>query len=291
MRKTIDLHTHSTASDGSLSPSELVTHAAQQGVGVLGITDHDTTAGVSAAVLAAEPIGIAVVPGVEISVRWRGLGVHVLGLGLGDLECRTLVDGLQGLRRKRRERAREIARRLARMGVTGALEGAAGYASPGGILGRIHFARYLVDRGAATDLRCAFKRFLGDGKPAYARCEWAGLGEAVSWIGAANGMAVLAHPARYPLTHRKRSQLLGEFRECGGIGLEVVSGSHSRDECFRMARLACDFGLFASMGSDYHGAGMPWLKLGQLPQLPASCTPIWEAPGWAISGQPAVEAA
>jgi len=290
MRPIRDLHTHTTASDGSLKPAELMCYAAEQGVEVMAVTDHDTTAGLNEAILAAKRVGIGMVPGVEISVRWEGLAVHVLGLGLRELRCRALQDGLAELRRRRRRRAEEIDRHLAGMGVFGALEGASALASRDGNLGRIHFARYLVERGAAGNLRTAFNRFLADGRPAYVPGEWAELEQAVSWIRAAKGLPVVAHPARYRLSGRKRVLLLREFQECGGLGLEVISGCHNSDECFRMARLANDFRLFASVGSDYHGAGTSWLRLGRLPPVPGSCRPIWEAPGWMAAGRPAVEA-
>ncbi len=279
-----DLHAHSTCSDGVLTPARLVAHAARQGVKVLALTDHDTTEGVHEAEHAADREGIRLVPGVEISVTWERHTIHIVGL---QVDCRNevLQEGLGGLRRFRRWRAEEIARRLGKAGVEGALEGARRFAH-GASIGRIHFARFLIEQGHAGDMREVFKRFLVKGKPGHVAGEWAELEQAVSWIRAAGGMAVIAHPARYRFTATRLRRLIGEFRESGGVGIEVVSSSHSRDDCFAMALQARRAGLLASVGSDYHGPENPWIELGRIMPLPDGCLPIWESPGWRLYEAP-----
>lgn len=273
MIQTPDLHTHSTASDGTLAPRELIARAAGQGVEVLALTDHDTLAGLEAAAAAAEQYGIRLVPGVEVSVTWGGRTVHIVGLDV-DASCVELRDGLASLLDYRAERAAEIARRLEQAGWPGALEGARALAA-GELVGRTHFARFLVARGAAKDVRSVFKHFLVSGKPGHVPGRWTTLEEAVRWIRAAGGQAVIAHPARYGFTRAKMRRFIEAFIASGGRGIEVVSGSHSRDDYFTFARWAREYGLLASAGSDYHGPENPWIELGRLPALPEGCRPIW----------------
>jgi len=268
-----DLHSHSTVSDGTLTPAQLVQLAADAGVDVLALTDHDNVSGIGQARMAAREKDISIVPGVEISVSWNGHTVHVLGLNI-DPDATILCAGLERLCDYRQWRAREIGRRLAKKGIEGAYEGACEEAT-GALVGRLHFARFLVQRGHARDVKDVFRKFLVSGKPGYVSGEWASLEEALGWIGDAGGMAVIAHPARYNMTRGKLRRLIGEFRELGGRGLEVVSGSHSKDEYFTMARHASDFDLLASAGSDFHGPENPWINLGQLPDLPPGCEPVW----------------
>ncbi|MEA3275738.1 MAG: PHP domain-containing protein [Pseudomonadota bacterium] len=269
-----DLHTHSTASDGTLSPQELVVRAAAVGVEILALTDHDTIDGIAAAEIASVAAGLILVPGVEISVTWGGRTIHVLGLGV-DRTDTALRDGLTGLTEYRVWRAQEIGRRLAKAGIADAYAGAKSF-SNGRLIGRTHFARFLVSRRYAADVRAVFKHFLVKGKPGHVAGEWAGIEQALGWIRGAGGQAVIAHPARYGFRRTRLLRLLGEFRELGGVGIEVVSGSHSRDDAFVFARHAREHGLLASVGSDYHGPENPWLELGRLPPLPEGCTPIWE---------------
>lgn len=268
-----DLHTHSTASDGTLTPTQLLERAAAAGVETLALTDHDTVAGLAEAKLAAADLGVRLIPGAELSVTWGGRTIHVLGLNL-DTDSAALNAGLARLLAYRDWRAEEIGRRLDRHGVADAYAGARALAG-GTLVGRTHFARLLVQRGLADSVRSVFKHFLVKGKPGHVPGEWATLEEALGWIHAAGGQAAIAHPARYGLTRTKVRNLLGAFRELGGSAVEVVSGSHSKDDAFVFARHAADFGLLASVGSDYHGPENPWMDLGRLPPLPPGCTPIW----------------
>jgi len=278
MTTCYDLHTHSLASDGTLSPAELVSTAHAAGVNVLALTDHDTTDGIAAAREQAGGLGLQLIAGVEISVSWQGHTIHVLGLNI-DPACAELLSGLKRLAAFRDWRAEEIGRRLARAGIEGAYDGARALAS-GRIVSRTHFARFLVASGHAASVRDVFKSYLVNNKPGFVSGEWAGLGEALDWIRAAGGLAVIAHPARYRLTATKLRRLIGEFREQGGVGLEVVSGSHTHDNVETMAARARNEGLLASQGSDYHGPENPWINLGQLREMPAGCKPVWLSEQW-----------
>jgi hypothetical protein len=269
-----DLHAHSTASDGTLSPNELMTRAHRSGVDFMALTDHDTLEGLPEAEQTARSLGLGFVPGVEISVTWEGVTVHIVGLGI-DYHDSVLQRGLVSLRAFRDWRAEEIGRRLEKHGIAGGFE-AARNLSNGRLISRTHFARFLVAEGHAKDLRDVFRRFLVSGKPGFVPGRWADLSDALGWIHAAGGEAVIAHPARYKVTRSKLRRLIGEFAELGGRALEVVSGSHSRDDYFTMAQHARDFGLAASAGSDYHGPENPWIELGRLPDLPPGCRAVWK---------------
>ncbi len=275
-----DLHSHSTASDGTLAPSELLRHARESGVDTLALTDHDTTDGVAEARMAAAEEGILLIPGVEISVSWNGATVHIVGLRV-DPDHLALASGLARLCEFRDWRAREIGRRLEKKGIPGAFEGARAL-SNGKLVARTHFARFLVAEGHARDTRDVFKHFLVSGKPGHVPGDWAALDEAVGWIRGAGGRAVIAHPARYRMTRTRLRRLIADFRDAGGEALEVVSGSHSRDDAFTMARHAADFGLLASAGSDYHGPENPWVEMGRLADLPPTCKPVWH--DWGTTG-------
>jgi hypothetical protein len=271
---TYDLHCHSTASDGVLSPAEVIRRAAANGVSVLALTDHDELAGIADAAEAARAAGIRLVPGVEISVTWGGISIHVVGLGVNP-ENATLASNLDYVRSSRGRRAERIAAELDALGIEGSLEGAYAYAENPKVIGRTHFARFLVERGIAADVAAVFKRYLAHGKPAYVPHQWAGLADAVAWIRASGGRAVVAHPGRYKLARAALRQLLGEFEAAGGEGIEVVTGSHSPEQYGEFARLARELGLLASRGSDFHGPEESIADLGRLPPLPAGLTPVW----------------
>lgn len=273
MSLSYDLHSHSIVSDGSLTPTDLVIRAKSRGVDVLALTDHDATDGLLEAGQAAKDEGISLVPGVEVSVTWNGPTIHIVGLGI-DPHCEALQQGLKKLREFRQWRAGEIARRLSVKGIEGALEGAKKYAT-GALISRTHFAHFLVEGGYAKDVRQVFKRYLVHNKPGHVPGQWASLENAVSWINQAGGQAVIAHPGRYRLSATKMRQLLAEFKDCGGAGLEVVSSAHSQNDCITMTRYCQQFDLLASRGSDYHGPEHNWVELGNIPSLPEECRPIW----------------
>ncbi|WP_334107533.1 3',5'-nucleoside bisphosphate phosphatase [Methylobacillus sp.] len=273
MPSPIDLHSHSTVSDGLLMPQALVEHAAAQGVKVLSLTDHDDTAGLAIAAKVAAEHGMQLVNGVEISVTWRRRTIHVVGLRI-DPDHAPLRDGLEKIRAGRHVRAQGIAASLEKFGIAGSLEGAYAHASQG-IISRAHFARYLIEQGYASNFKSLFKRYLVKGKPGYFEHHWATLEEAITWIAGSGGVAVLAHPGRYDIGRTNMLLLLEEFRNLGGTAIEVVTGSHTTDQFQEYAKLAHMFGFKASMGSDYHGPG-GYLEMGRLPDLPRGCIPVWQ---------------
>ena len=270
----IDLHCHSTVSDGLLTPTQLVEHAAARGVDVLALTDHDDVGGLAEARAMAAEKNITLINGVEISVDWRGQTLHIVGLGI-DPEHPDLASGLSSIRNGRMVRARNIATQLDKIGIHGSFEGACRNAGEGHLLGRMHFARFLVQQGHARDVKAVFKKYLVKGKPGYAPHQWAPLSDAVGWIRASRGRAVIAHPGRYKLSRKAMDELLEEFRALGGEAIEVITGSHTPEQSMQFARHSQRLGLLASRGSDFHGPGESYFDLGRMPALPAICRPVW----------------
>jgi len=275
-----DLHSHSMASDGTLPPAELVARAAERGVKVLALTDHDDVAGLDEARAAAQSLGITFINGVEISVSWRNYTLHVVGLNV-DPHYPPLVEGLHSVRSGRRRRAEEMAASLARSGIGGALEGAYRFASNPNLIGRTHFARFLVESGRAKEIKNVFSNYLVKGKPGYVPHQWATLTDAIGWIRGSGGVAVLAHPGRYrvgrkPMGKPTVREMLREFSALGGEAIEVVTSSHTREQFATFARYAAEFNLYASCGSDFHGPGESYFDIGRLPDFPLDCRPVWQ---------------
>lgn len=273
-----DLHCHSTASDGALAPAQVVRRAAERGVSLLALTDHDQLGGLPEARAAAAACGIELVEGVEVSVTWRGITVHVVGLRVDPLD-RALQAGLEHVRGGRRRRAQKIGEALAAAGIEGGFEGALALAENPAMVSRTHFARFLVQQGVAEDTRAVFKRFLVEGKPGYVPHQWCQLADALRWIRGAGGIAVLAHPGRYGLSAAAMGELLEEFKAGDGAAIETVTGSHSRGQYREFSELARHYGLAVSRGSDFHGPD-EGAELGSLPALEASLTPVWRLPGF-----------
>ena len=271
-----DLHSHSTASDGLLTPTELVARAAGRGVDVLALTDHDEVAGIAEAQVAAVEAGVELIPGAELSVTWEGHTVHIVGLNI-DPTNPVLTAGLELIRSSRQTRARKMADALAAAGIRGAYEGALKYVTSERLISRTHFARYLVETGRAREVKDVFNRFLVRGKPGYVPHAWATLQQAVGWIVAAGGDAVVAHPGRYKVTRTKLRALLGQFRDAGGTAIEVLSSSHTPAQSADFANLARAMGLRGSCGSDFHAPGESWMDLGSISHLPPGVTPVWES--------------
>ena len=274
MPSLIDLHSHSTISDGLLTPGELVAHAAAKGVRVLALTDHDDTAGLSEAKGVATRHGIQLIQGVEISVTWRNRTLHIIGLNI-DPDYAPLANGLAATRAGRHQRAEGMAANLDKCGIEGSLEGAYKFARQG-IISRTHFARFLIEKGWAKDMRGVFKKYLVKGKPGYFEHRWADLSDALAWIIGSGGTAGIAHPGRYDLGRTNMLLLLEEFRNLGGTAIEVVTGSHTPEQYQQFAKLSKQFGLTASVGSDYHGHGLSYMEMGRLPNLPSGCVPVWQ---------------
>jgi predicted metal-dependent phosphoesterase TrpH len=271
-----DLHCHSNVSDGTLEPEVLAARARAGGVELWSLTDHDEIGGQLRARDAALHAGLAYLSGCEISVTFAGTTVHIVGLGF-DIDNAALRGGLARTRGGREARAREMAAGLAEVGIHGAFEGALPFVGNPDLISRTHFARFLVERGHCSDTGEVFRRYLTEGKPGFVPHRWAGLGDAVRWITAAGGIAVIAHPARYKFTPTEEYALFSEFKAHGGRGVEVITGSHSAAEAAKYTDAALEFGLLASRGSDFHSPDESRVDLGRLPDLPGQLTPVWQA--------------
>jgi predicted metal-dependent phosphoesterase TrpH len=269
-----DLHCHSTISDGTLGPAEIAQRAHARGVQLWALTDHDELGGLATAAATAHGLGLPFVPGVEISVTWRHETLHIVGLRI-DPDNQTLRGGLGRVRSGRTQRAHDMAAQLADVGIPDAFAGALNYVGNPDLIGRTHFARYIVELGKCDDVREVFGKYLVEGKPGYVQMEWASLPETVAWIHAAGGVAVIAHPGRYKLKEVEMRELLAEFKALGGDAIEVVTGSHSNDQFRRFAKYANEYGFLASRGSDFHGPEESRFDLGTLPPLPDSVVPVW----------------
>ncbi len=270
-----DLHCHSSVSDGLLRPAELVKRAKRNGVELLALTDHDEIGGLAEARAEADSLGLRFINGVEVSVSWgEDQTVHIVGLGF-DPAYAPLVEGLAQVRSGRDSRAQRMAAELDKVGIHGAYEGALKYVGNPALISRAHFARYIVELGHAKDVKSVFDWWLAKGKPGYVAHPWAALEEAMAWLKGAGGLAVVAHPARYRLSREELHAMFAAFKDLGGIGIEVISGSHGEDEMREYAQVARQYGFLASRGSDFHGPGESWVDLGMLPPLPPDLEPVW----------------
>ncbi|WP_304167339.1 PHP domain-containing protein [Lonsdalea britannica] len=272
-----DLHSHTKASDGGLTPAELVRRAVTMRVGVLAITDHDTTAGLNEAreTIRLEALPLRLVAGVEVSTLWENHEIHIVGLGI-DPHHPAMVALLAEQADYRQQRAEQIAARLEKAQVAGALEGATRLAA-GGVITRGHFARYLVEQGKATAINQVFKRYLAKGKTGYVPPQWCTIKQAVDVIHQSGGAAVMAHPGRYQLSAKWLKRLLAHFAECQGDAMEVAQCQQAPDERTQLARYAQDYHLLGSQGSDFHYP-CAWIELGRKLWLPGGVEPVWEHP-------------
>lgn len=269
-----DLHCHSTASDGLLAPEAVVRRAQGNGVTMLALTDHDDLDGLAAAEKTAGEVGLRLINGVEISIQWESTSIHIVGLGFDRQEAR-LNQGLAAIRSGRVTRAQRMAEALDKIGIHGVLEGAMKYAANPSLISRAHFARYLVEIGICKDVHAVFESYLTPGKPGYVEHQWASLEDAVTWINGAGGVAVVAHPGRYRISNVEMRRFLGQFKDVGGSGVEVVSGSHTPDQILQYARYARQYGFLASLGSDFHGPEESYVDLGRIGPLPEDLIPVW----------------
>lgn len=270
----VDLHCHSNVSDGVLTPQQLAARAKANGVAVWALTDHDEVDGIALARAAAADLGMHYVPGVEISITWAGETVHIVGLQIDETNA-ALVSGLAATRNGRERRARDIAAQLAAHGIPDAYQGALKYVGNPDLISRTHFARYIIELGVQPNIGEVFRHFLAEGKPGFVAHRWATLTEAVGWIRGAGGIAVIAHPGRYKYSDLAFGVLFDEFKQLGGVAIEVVTGSHSVDQYDYYAKVANDYGFLASRGSDFHGPGESRVDLGTLPPLPSNVRPVW----------------
>lgn len=279
-----DLHCHSKFSDGTLTPQQLANRAAVAGVDLWALTDHDTIEGLPDAQRAARTYAIAFVNGVEISITWNKVTVHIVGLGI-DPGNAQLAAGLNAIRAAREPRAREMARLVEKeTGIQNAYDGALKHAGNKNLLARPHFARLLVERRVCRTVPDAFKRFLATGRPCYVPQNWASLEQSVAWIRGAGGMAVLAHPGKYPFSSSQIVKLLTQFKALHGEGVEVVHGTHTPEQMRLFAGLTKKLGLLASRGSDYHSPKESRIEIGRLPPHPEGLPGVWEKLGERIIG-------
>ncbi|MBT5166665.1 PHP domain-containing protein [Methylophilaceae bacterium] len=269
----IDLHCHSNVSDGLLSPAELMSHAAENNVQAIALTDHDDIAGLSEASITAKSLNIIFINGVEISVTWKKRTLHIVGLNF-DKDNKLLFQGLKKIRDGRYKRAQLMADGLGMAGIQGAMDGAKSYAK-NSTIGRIHFAQFLVAQGYAKDISAVFKKFLTPGKPGYVDHEWISLEESIRLINGAGGDAIIAHPGRYDMGNKLYPKLFQEFKDLGGTGVEVMSGSQDPSQANYFSKLAANYNLFSSCGSDFHGKGISHRALGNVRSLPNDSIPIW----------------
>lgn len=269
-----DLHSHSLASDGSLSPGELVRRASRQGVKVLALTDHDTVAGLAEARLAAADLDLRLLDGIELSASYRHQCLHIVGLNIDPLHP-ALLAGIAKQQAIRDERAWKIAEKLEKKRIVGAYQAVKSAAGDGEIT-RSHFADFLLAERYVSSQQEAFDRYLSKGKPGYVSTLWAELEETVAWIKAAGGVAVLAHPMRYKLSAKFINRALEAFKQAGGQGIEVVTGRAGEEEIRFSCHYAEKHRLYASVGSDFHSPDNPWLELGRLAELPAGLRPVWD---------------
>jgi len=269
-----DLHCHSVVSDGTLTPEELAQRAHANGVKLWSLTDHDELGGQDRAKAAAAALKMDYLAGVEISVTWMGQTIHIVGLGI-DHQDSGILDGLKRTREGRSDRAKQMAEQLLKVGIPGAYEGALHYAGNHDLISRTHFARFLVEQGVCKDTEHVFKNYLVEDKPGFVPHRWANLDQAINWIRQAGGVAVIAHPGRYKLNAIQRDELFQFFKDHGGVGLEVITGSHSPDQYQEYGKIAKQYGFLASRGSDFHDPSESHIDLGVLPLLPEHLTPVW----------------
>ncbi|EOC1105695.1 PHP domain-containing protein [Cronobacter sakazakii] len=269
-----DLHSHTTASDGLLTPEQLVYRAVEMGIHTLAITDHDTTAGLPAAheEIARAGLALRLIDGVEISTLWENHEIHIVGLGI-DITHPEMVAFLDGQAQRRTRRAEMIAERLEKARIPGALEAAKRLAD-GGVVTRGHFARFLIEDGRATNMANVFKHYLARGKTGYVPPQWCTIEQAIDVIHHSGGQAVIAHPGRYQLSAKWLKRLLNQFAAAGGDAMEVAQCQQAPNERNQLASYAGQFGLLASQGSDFHQP-CPWIELGRRLRLPDGLTPVW----------------
>ncbi|MFQ1015996.1 RNase RNM [Avibacterium paragallinarum] len=272
MTQIYDLHCHSTASDGVLSPSEVVQRAYEQQVSVLALTDHDSISGLDEAQAQADRLGMRLINGVEISTQWENRAIHIVGLDFEKTHPK-MIALLQQQAEKRLERAVKIGEKLAKIGVENAFEGAKKFTQ--GEVTRAHYARYLVEIGKVSNINQAFKKYLSQGKSAYVKAEWVDIPTAIEIIHQAGGQAVLAHPLRYTLTTKWIKKLIADFAQSGGDAIEVAGCGQTKDQRLLLARWAVEQGLYGSVGSDFHFL-CGWIELGRSLHLPETVPPIWQ---------------
>ena len=270
-----DLHCHSNISDGTHAPAWLAQRAHSRGVDLWALTDHDEVGGVAEAAATARTLGLPFLPGVEISVTWEEKTIHIVGLGIDENHA-GLLQGLQQTRAGRVQRGQAMAAQLEARGIQGVWEGALKYVGNPELVARPHLARYLVETGVCRSVGEVFLHYLKEGKPGFVPHQWASLPDALQWIHAADGMAVVAHPARYAFSPNQERAFFDEFAALGGQAVEVVTAAHTSAEAAHFGALSLQRNLYASCGSDFHDPNENRIDLGALSPLPEGLTPVWQ---------------
>lgn len=276
MPSEIDLHCHTTASDGKLAPADLVARAHERGIRTLAITDHDTAEGFRLAQNAAQELGVKLIPGIELSCVWGGITIHIVGLNF-DPNSDAMLAAERQQSDARRNRAGLIAERVGKkLHHDIQLADVEAYAG-GDQIGRPHFAQYLIDKGLVPSMAVAFSKYLGAGKVGDVKAGWPPMSDVVQWIVAAGGIPVLAHAHHYNMTRTKLKACIQDFIDAGGQAMEVAYGLMDGNQQGQMSALAREFNLLGSCGSDYHGPNRFGLELGVMPSFPAGITPVWQS--------------
>lgn len=278
----IDLHCHTTASDGTLSPEQLIDLAVEREITTLAMTDHDTTAGYEQVRDYAQQVNLQLIVGSEVSCQWRGHTIHIVGLDF-DVDHPKLQAGLKHNREKRWQRARQMDEKCQALKLEGVLDEIMPLHEDD-MIGRNHFAEVLIRRNKVKNQQQAFDKYLKKGRPLYVEVDWPSLQEVVGWIKAAGGIAVIAHPRQYKMTSNKLNKMIDDFIEAGGQALEVVNQPRANSDQIGMADRAVRFGLYASVGSDFHRPEHTWRGLGWLAPLPYKCQPVWQLFKTPVSG-------
>lgn len=276
----IDLHSHTTSSDGRLSPQALIDRALSFDIEVLAITDHDTTDALTIAhdYINQQQLPITLIDGIEISTVWQNKDIHIVGLNI-DSNAQALQQLIEQQKEHRVQRAQLIAQRLQKVTREGVLEEVQAIAGEAPIT-RAHFAKWLVEQGFAKNMQQVFKKFLTRDNPGYVPPSWCSMTDAVEAIHAAGGQAVLAHPGRYDLTTKWLKRLITAFVEAGGDAMEVAQPQQAPQERRNLADYAIQYNLLASQGSDFHYPS-PWMELGRNLWLPSGVDPVWK--DWGLS--------
>ncbi|MGO1296418.1 MAG: RNase RNM [Vibrio sp.] len=271
----IDLHSHTTASDGRFSYDALIERAREFDIDVLAITDHDSVDSLQPAQDYIQEHGypMVLIPGIEISTVWQNKDIHIVGLNV-DPANPQLAQLIVEQKQRRRARAALIGERLEKVTCPGILEEVQVLAGEAEIT-RAHFAKWLVDNGYAKTMQKVFKNYMTRNNPGYVPPNWCTMSDAIEAIHAAGGQAVLAHPARYQLTTKWVKRMLETFAAAGGDAMEVAQPQQAPQEKRILGDYAIQYNLLASQGSDFHYPS-PWMDLGRNLWLPKGVTPIWE---------------
>ncbi|MBI1452883.1 MULTISPECIES: PHP domain-containing protein [Acinetobacter] len=278
----VDLHTHSNISDGTLSPEQLVQAAHEIGIHTLALTDHDTMDGLNVAEKAAHSFGMRLISGVEISSQWsrpatkKSYGVHVVALNMQNPA--PLLELLEQQKQIRAVRAKQICDLLIPLiGEDIYADVIAKVDNVADRVTRTHIAKTLVEKAYVSRAQQAFDKYIKEGKKAYVKFDGLGLEETIQVIHASGGFAVLAHPTRYDLSATNIRYLIEIFAKFGGDAVELPPSIEPLGTRQMVDRMIAEFGLKVSVGSDYHGANMPWIKLGNIPRVNEGQIGVWES--------------